>query len=37
MQQIGEFLLELGRGFMFVDLQMRVTINNTHYYVDMVF
>ena len=31
------FLLELGRGFMFVGTQQRVTLNNTHYYVDMVF
>ena len=35
--QIEKFLLELGRGFMFVGTQQRVTINNTHYYVDMVF
>jgi predicted nuclease of restriction endonuclease-like (RecB) superfamily len=36
-RQIERFLLELGRGFMFVGTQQRVTINNTHYYVDMVF
>lgn len=36
-QQMEKFLLELGRGFMFVGTQQRVTINNTHYYVDMVF
>ncbi len=36
-QKIEKFLLELGRGFMFVGSQQRVTINNTHYYVDMVF
>ena len=36
-QQIEKFLLELGRGFMFVGTQQRLTINNTHYYVDMVF
>ena len=35
--QIEKFLLELGRGFMFVGTQQRVTRNNTHYYVDMVF
>ena len=35
--QIEKFLLELGRGFMFVGTQQRVTINNTHSYVDMVF
>jgi len=37
LNQIEKFLLELGRGFMFVGTQQRVTINNTHYYVDMVF
>ena len=31
------FLLELGKGFMFVGTQQRVTLGNTHYYVDMVF
>ena len=34
---IEKVLLELGRGFMFVGTQQRVTLNNTHYYVDMVF
>lgn len=37
LRQLEEFLLELGRGFMFVGAQQRITINNTHYYVDMVF
>ncbi len=31
------FLLELGRGFMFVGTQQLITLNNIHYYVDMVF
>ncbi len=35
--QIEKFLLELGRGFMFVGTQQRITLNNTHYYCDMVF
>ena len=35
--QIEKFFLELGQGFMFVGTQQRVTLNNTHYYVDMVF
>ena len=35
--QIEKFLLELGRGFMFVGTQQRITLNNTHYYVDMVY
>lgn len=34
---IEKFLLELGRGFMFVGTQQRVTVANEHYYVDMVF
>ncbi len=36
-EQIEKFLLELGRGFMFVGTQQRITVNNTHYYADMVF
>jgi len=31
------FLLELGKGFTFVGRQYRVTVNNTHYKVDLVF
>ena len=34
---LENFFLELGRGFMYVGRQQRVTVNNTHYYVDMVF
>lgn len=34
---IEKFLLELGQGFMFVGTQQRITLNNTHYHVDMVF
>jgi len=36
-RQIEDFLLELGKGFMFVGSQQRVTLGNKHYYVDMVF
>lgn len=36
-RHIEDFLLELGRGFMFVGSQQRITLNNIHYYVDMVF
>lgn len=36
-RQIEKFRLELGKGFMFVGTQQRVTFGNTHYYVDMVF
>ena len=31
------FLLELGKGFTFVGRHYRVTLNNTHYHVDLVF
>ena len=34
---IEKFLLELGRGFMYVGAEQRITLGNTHYYVDMVF
>jgi predicted nuclease of restriction endonuclease-like (RecB) superfamily len=36
-RHIEDFLLELGRGFMYVGSQQRVTIGNIHYHVDMVF
>lgn len=32
-----DFLLEMGKGFFFVARQFRVTLNNKHYYVDLVF
>lgn len=31
------FLLELGRGFAYMGRQYRITLDNTHYYVDLVF
>ena len=34
---IEKFLLELGKGFMYVGSQQRITLGNTNYYVDMVF
>jgi len=34
---IEDFLLELGKGFMYVGSQQRVTLGNKHDYVDMVF
>ncbi|MBP9128406.1 MAG: DUF1016 family protein [Elusimicrobia bacterium] len=34
---LQQFLLELGKGFTFVARQYRVTLNNTHYKVDLVF
>lgn len=36
-RHIEDFLLELGRGFMFVGSQQRITLGGVHYYVDMVF
>jgi len=36
-RHIEDFLLELGRGFMFVGSQRRITLGGIHYYVDMVF
>lgn len=36
-RHIEEFLLELGKGFMFVGSQQRITLGNKHNYVDMVF
>lgn len=35
---LPNFLMELGKGFMYVGNQKRITLdNNTHYYVDLVF
>jgi predicted nuclease of restriction endonuclease-like (RecB) superfamily len=31
------FLLEMGKGFSFVGRQFRITLNNKHFYVDLVF
>ena len=31
------FLLELGKGFSFVGRQYKITVNNIHYHVDLVF
>ena len=36
-RHMERFLLELGKGFMFVGTQQRITLSNIHYYVDMVF
>lgn len=35
--QLEKFLLELGKGFAFIGQQYRITLNNTHFYVDLVF
>lgn len=35
---LSSFLMELGKGFMYVGRQVRITLdNNTHYYIDLVF
>ncbi|MFK7935590.1 MAG: YhcG family protein, partial [Saprospiraceae bacterium] len=34
---IQQFLLEMGKGFAFIGRQQRITINNRHYFVDLVF
>ena len=35
---LSAFLMELGKGFMYVGNQMRLTLgDNTHYYIDLVF
>lgn len=34
---LKEFLLELGKGFTFVARQQRITIDDEHFYVDLVF
>lgn len=36
-EHIEDFLLELGRGFMFVGSQQRISVAGMNYYVDMVF
>jgi predicted nuclease of restriction endonuclease-like (RecB) superfamily len=35
--QLQHFLLELGKGFAFIGRQYRITLGNTHYFVDLVF
>jgi predicted nuclease of restriction endonuclease-like (RecB) superfamily len=37
LDNLGHFLLELGKGFAFIGSQYRITLNNTHYYADLVF
>lgn len=34
---LQQFLLELGKGFAFIGRQQRLTLNNRHYFVDLVF
>lgn len=38
LNHLSSFLMELGKGFMYVGSQVRITLdNNIHYYVDLVF
>ena len=37
LEHLKEFLLELGRGFMFVGSQVRITLDESHFYPDLVF
>ena len=37
LKHLKEFLLELGKGFMFVGSQMRITLEEEHFYPDLVF
>ena len=34
---LQDFILELGKGFSFVGRQKRITIENEHYYIDLIF
>ncbi|HLF15618.1 MAG TPA: PDDEXK nuclease domain-containing protein [Bacteroidota bacterium] len=37
LNNLQQFLLELGRGFSFIDRQQRLTLDGDHFYVDLVF
>ena len=36
-QNLQQFLLELGKGFSFVDRQFRISTETSHFYIDLVF
>ena len=36
-KHLRNFLLELGKGFAFLGSQYRITLNNTHFYIDLAF
>ena len=36
-RHLQKFLLELGKGFAFIGSQYRISIGNTHFYIDLVF
>lgn len=37
LSHLKEFMVELGKGFMFVGSQVRITLDDTHFYPDLVF
>jgi len=37
LEHLREFMLELGKGFMFMGSQQRITLNETHFYPDLIF
>jgi len=37
LQEIQQFILELGTGFSFIERQKRITIDEEHYYLDLLF
>jgi predicted nuclease of restriction endonuclease-like (RecB) superfamily len=37
LDKLQRFLLELGKGFAFMARQQRITLDGTHYYIDLVF
>ena len=37
LEHLKEFMLELGQGFMFVGRQVRITLDDEHFYPDLVF
>ena len=37
LNELQSFLLELGKGFAFVERQERITLNGDHFYIDLVF
>ena len=37
LKHLKEFMLELGRGFMFVGSQVRITLEQDHFYPDLIF
>jgi predicted nuclease of restriction endonuclease-like (RecB) superfamily len=36
-EHLKDFLLELGKGFSFIGRQKRISMNNEHFYIDLVF